>query len=159
VLTGVAILGLWTIRTYSYRFCQPTADTQMCTCYLVLTYNRYCVARTKRHISWSISNGMANLPAESILSHSSWIFVSGVNGLVGSHVADQCLRMGLCVRGTVRDVNKAQWMNVLFEQKYGRDRFQLVEVKRLDDAELVCNAMKGNCASSMLYRPKHSCFE
>lgn len=38
----------------------------------------------------------------------SWILVTGINGYVGSHVADQLLKRGYRVRGTARSVEKLE---------------------------------------------------
>jgi uncharacterized protein YbjT (DUF2867 family) len=58
----------------------------------------------------------------------SWIVVTGVTGFIGSHVADQALAAGYHVRGIVRDVEKAAWVDRYFESKYGPGRVELVEV-------------------------------
>ncbi|PSN75580.1 NAD dependent epimerase/dehydratase [Corynespora cassiicola Philippines] len=59
----------------------------------------------------------------------STILVTGANGFVGAHVADQLLQQGYRVRGTARDAAKHQWLSDLFSQKYGKDKFELVTVK------------------------------
>jgi len=56
------------------------------------------------------------------------IFVSGVNGLIGSYVADQLLTRGYNVRGAVRDVEKTTWLKNFFDDKYKDARFELVGV-------------------------------
>jgi nucleoside-diphosphate-sugar epimerase len=62
------------------------------------------------------------------LPPNSLILITGVNGLMASHVADQALQAGYRVRGTVRSAAKASWMSDLFTTKYGPDIFSLVEV-------------------------------
>ncbi|KAH9871857.1 hypothetical protein J1614_006115 [Plenodomus biglobosus] len=57
------------------------------------------------------------------------IFVTGVNGLIGSHVVDQLLRRDYNVRGAVRDVGKNKWLAEYFDEKYQTARLELVEVK------------------------------
>ena len=42
------------------------------------------------------------------LKPSSLVVVAGVNGFIGSHIADQPLARGYHVRSTVRDVAKAE---------------------------------------------------
>ncbi|RAH59382.1 aldehyde reductase [Aspergillus piperis CBS 112811] len=45
----------------------------------------------------------------------SWVLVTGVNGYVASHTADQLLQQGYRVRGTVRDPSKSRWIQHLVE--------------------------------------------
>ncbi|OJZ85516.1 hypothetical protein ASPFODRAFT_62154 [Aspergillus luchuensis CBS 106.47] len=45
----------------------------------------------------------------------SWVLVTGVNGYVASHTADQLLQQGYRVRGTVRDPSKSRWIEHLVE--------------------------------------------
>ncbi|RSM01938.1 hypothetical protein CEP52_008275 [Fusarium oligoseptatum] len=59
---------------------------------------------------------------------SSWVVVTGVSGLVGSHVADQALQVGHKVRGTTRSRSKNLWAEEHFQAKYGSENFELVEV-------------------------------
>ncbi|KAF2102727.1 NAD(P)-binding protein [Rhizodiscina lignyota] len=60
----------------------------------------------------------------------SWVLVTGVNGYIGSHVADQVLAAGYKVRGSVRNAEKAKWLLDLFAP-YGRDNFDLVQISDL----------------------------
>jgi len=55
----------------------------------------------------------------------STVLVTGANGFIGSHIADQFLHHGFKVRGTVRNVEKNVWLADLFHEKYGRERFEL----------------------------------
>ncbi|KAL5336905.1 NAD(P)-binding protein [Aspergillus crustosus] len=59
----------------------------------------------------------------------STVLITGVNGWVGSQVTNQFLASGYKVRGTVRDVVKSAWLTALFDGKYGKGSFELVEVK------------------------------
>lgn len=56
------------------------------------------------------------------------IFVTGVNGLIGSHIADQLLARGYNVRGAVRDVEKTTWLTKYFAGKHKDAKFELVSV-------------------------------
>jgi nucleoside-diphosphate-sugar epimerase len=56
------------------------------------------------------------------------IFVTGVNGLVGSHIVDQLLAKGYNVRGVVRDVDKCKWLKDYFDKKYDDASLSLVSV-------------------------------
>ena len=54
--------------------------------------------------------------------------MTGVNGLIGSHVVDQLLLRGYHVRGAVRDVEKAAWLKEYFATKQPKATFELVAV-------------------------------
>lgn len=54
--------------------------------------------------------------------------VTGVNGLIASHVADQLLSAGHRVRGTVRSISHSSWLTPLFESRHGPGRFGLVQL-------------------------------
>ncbi|KAI4959117.1 hypothetical protein J4E86_002838 [Alternaria arbusti] len=56
------------------------------------------------------------------------VFVTGVNGLVGSHIVDQLLKRAYHVRGAVRDAEKHKYMTEYFNDKYKEATFELVEV-------------------------------
>jgi nucleoside-diphosphate-sugar epimerase len=56
------------------------------------------------------------------------VFVTGVNGLIGSHIADQLLKRGYNVRGAVRNSEKHKYLIEYFEDKYKEAKFELVEV-------------------------------
>ena len=58
------------------------------------------------------------------------VCVTGVNGLLGSHIADQALFAGYNVRGTVRNLDKNAWMNSFFAKRYAHSnvRFELVAI-------------------------------
>lgn len=56
------------------------------------------------------------------------IFVTGVNGLIGSYIVDQLLVRGYNVRGAVRDVEKSKWLKEYFDSKYSNVNFEMVAV-------------------------------
>jgi nucleoside-diphosphate-sugar epimerase len=56
------------------------------------------------------------------------IFVTGVNGLIGSYVAEQLLVRGYNVRGAVRSIGKTKWLKEYFDGKAFDSKFELVEV-------------------------------
>ncbi|GKT60581.1 nad dependent epimerase dehydratase [Colletotrichum tofieldiae] len=76
----------------------------------------------------------------------STILVTGINGYLGSHVADQFLQHGYNVRGTVRDVNKSNWLCNLFEGKYGKGRFELLAVPDISAEGAYDEVVKGTSA-------------
>ncbi|EMD67156.1 hypothetical protein GGP41_007081 [Bipolaris sorokiniana] len=73
----------------------------------------------------------------------STVLVTGANGFVGAHVADQLLHRGYKVRGTVRDAVKHQWLAKLFSQKYGAGNFELVTVKDMREPGAFDDAVSG----------------
>jgi nucleoside-diphosphate-sugar epimerase len=53
-----------------------------------------------------------------VISKGSRVFVTGISGLIGSHVADHLLRAGYRVRGAVRNEQEAQMMRVIYQQRH-----------------------------------------
>ena len=58
----------------------------------------------------------------------SLVLVTGANGFIGSHVADQFLAAGYRVRGTVRSESKGLWLKELFDKKYSSGKFEIAIV-------------------------------
>lgn len=77
------------------------------------------------------------------LPEGSLVLVTGVNGFIGSHIADQILLAGYQVRGIVRNAQKNAWMTTFFDGKYGIDKFELVEVKDLAETTALEKALQG----------------
>lgn len=77
------------------------------------------------------------------LPEGSLILVTGVNGFIGSHIADQILLAGYRVRGIVRDAQKNSWMTPFFDDKYGQSKFELVEVQDLNEKKALKEALQG----------------
>ncbi|KAK7716924.1 hypothetical protein SLS64_002467 [Diaporthe eres] len=73
----------------------------------------------------------------------STVLVTGANGLLGSHIADQFLEYGYKVRGTVRDTEKNAWLQALFDKKYGKGSFELFKVADLTSEGAFDEAVKG----------------
>ncbi|KAK5991923.1 NAD-dependent epimerase/dehydratase terH [Cladobotryum mycophilum] len=71
----------------------------------------------------------------------SWVLVTGATGYVGSQTVKQFLERGYKVRGTVRSLQKAAWLNKLFGS-YG-DSFELVEVTDFANDNAFGEAVKG----------------
>lgn len=63
----------------------------------------------------------------------STVLVTGANGFIGSHIADQFLQYGFRVRGTVRDADKNKWLDDVFRERYGHGRFELRTVPNMAD--------------------------
>ncbi|KAJ9148596.1 NAD(P)-binding protein [Pleurostoma richardsiae] len=66
-----------------------------------------------------------------IIPTGSLVLVTGVNGLIASHIADVLLTSGYRVRGTVREPSKSAWVEEIFKSKYSADSFELVQVADL----------------------------
>lgn len=64
----------------------------------------------------------------SVLPKHSIVLVSGSNGWIASHIVDQLLQAGYNVRGTSREVAKAQWLKEYVERAYGPGRFEIAVV-------------------------------
>ena len=71
------------------------------------------------------------------------VLVTGVNGYIGSNVADQLMEAGYRVRGTTRDFSKAQGLIGFWERKFGRDRFDIVTVADMAHDGAFDEAVKG----------------
>lgn len=84
-----------------------------------------------------------SLIANPALPEGSLILVTGVNGFIGSHIADQILLAGYRVRGIVRNAQKNAWMTAFFDGQYGKGKFQLMEVKDLAETKALENVLQG----------------
>lgn len=80
---------------------------------------------------------------DAAVPYGSLVIVSGVSGLIGSHVADQSLAVGYRVRGTTRSVNKNRWAEEYFQKKYGKDMFELIEVPDMGAEGAFDDVVKG----------------
>jgi nucleoside-diphosphate-sugar epimerase len=82
-------------------------------------------------------NTISAIPKESL------VLVTGVNGYIASHIAEQLLKHGYRVRGTVRDAYKADYMHALFDGKYGEDAFEVQIVNDMATDGAFDEVMKG----------------
>lgn len=74
----------------------------------------------------------------------SWVLVTGANGFVASHVAQQFLQRGYKVRGTVRDLEKSSWLTQdVFKSYTDTGDFELVVVPDLAVPGAFDAAIKG----------------
>lgn len=80
-------------------------------------------------------------PSDLALPKGSLVIVSGANGYIGSHIVDQLLELGYNVRGTVRA--EKPWLNEMFEEKYGKGRFETAVVPTMNVPEAFDEAVKG----------------
>ncbi|OLN96239.1 Aldehyde reductase 2-like protein 2 [Colletotrichum chlorophyti] len=73
----------------------------------------------------------------------STVLVTGVNGLIASHVANQFVQQGYKVRGTVRNTEKNAWLPAYFNRTYGEGHFELVCVPNITIETAFDEAVKG----------------
>ncbi|KAF2111662.1 dihydroflavonol-4-reductase [Lophiotrema nucula] len=78
-----------------------------------------------------------------VIKPGSTIFVTGVNGLIGAHVADQLLTRGYHVRGAVRDVQKTSWLSDYFAANRKEAKFELVSIPDMTVEGCYNEAVKG----------------
>ncbi|KAH7205239.1 hypothetical protein BKA60DRAFT_600049 [Fusarium oxysporum] len=70
------------------------------------------------------------------------VLVTGANGLLGYHIADQFLAYGYKVHGTVRDLEKSSWLADVFVKNYGKGSFELVKVPDMAAKSAFAEAVK-----------------
>ncbi|KAK3950733.1 hypothetical protein QBC32DRAFT_8556 [Pseudoneurospora amorphoporcata] len=75
----------------------------------------------------------------------SLILVTGCNGLIASHVADQLLSAGYRVRGTVRSASKTSYLSDLYSSRHGDDpkKFELYEIPDVTAPHAWDSAVRG----------------
>ncbi|KAB8290034.1 hypothetical protein EYC80_010360 [Monilinia laxa] len=88
----------------------------------------------------------------------SMVLVTGINGYIGSHVADQLLKAGYRVRGTTRDASKVKNLVDQWEQQHGKNRVETIVVPNMADDGAFDEAVKGvsgiaHVASNMSFSP------
>lgn len=81
---------------------------------------------------------------DAVIPKGSLILVTGACGVVGSNIADRFLHYGYKVRATTRTPEKYAWLVELFEEKYGKGKFELVAVKDITTEGAYDEVTKGN---------------
>ncbi|CAI6340636.1 unnamed protein product [Periconia digitata] len=75
------------------------------------------------------------------------ILITGANGFVASHTAQQFLARGYRVRGTVRDLKRASWLlETTFKQQATNGSFELVVIPDFSAPHAFDEAIKGVAA-------------
>ncbi|POY72851.1 hypothetical protein BMF94_4106 [Rhodotorula taiwanensis] len=77
-----------------------------------------------------------------VIEKGSLVLISGPSGYLGAHCAEELLKHGFRVRGTVRSQDKGEYLVDLFE-KYGRDKFEYVIVEDVEAPGAFDKAIKG----------------
>jgi nucleoside-diphosphate-sugar epimerase len=85
---------------------------------------------------------MANI-RDLAIPKGSTVLVTGVNGFMASHVANQFVQHGYKVRGTVRNPEKSAWLNVYFDKTYGKGHLELYSVTDMTIENAYDEAVKG----------------
>lgn len=73
----------------------------------------------------------------------STVLITGINGYIGSHIADQLLQRGYKVHGTVRTQSKGQWVQEYFDNKYGSGNVKLYVVPNMAAPGAFSESVKG----------------
>lgn len=78
-----------------------------------------------------------------VLEKDSTVLVTGVNGFIASHIADQLLQDGYAVRGSVRSQAKGKALVDFFRSSYGDGRFEVVVVEDITEDGAFDEALEG----------------
>lgn len=71
------------------------------------------------------------------------VLVTGINGFIGSHIADQLLEAGYKVHGTARTEAKGQWIIDYLNKKHGEGKAKLFIVPNMGDKGAFAESVKG----------------
>ena len=71
------------------------------------------------------------------------VLVTGINGFIGGHVADQFLEAGYNVRGTARTISRADTIKQCLTEKHGKGRLEVVAVPAIAIDGAFEEAVKG----------------
>lgn len=72
------------------------------------------------------------------------VLITGVNGYIGSHIANILLGLGFRVRGTVR--SPKPWLDEMFTAKFGEGVFETTLLSGFDDVPSLERVMDGVAA-------------
>ncbi|RSL70394.1 hypothetical protein CEP51_012199 [Fusarium floridanum] len=71
------------------------------------------------------------------------VLVTGVNGFIGSHIANNLLNLGYRVRGTVRDSDKAGWITEAMQELNPSGHFEVVIVPDVTASDAWSEVVQG----------------
>ncbi|KAL6788049.1 hypothetical protein J3E68DRAFT_439954 [Trichoderma sp. SZMC 28012] len=81
---------------------------------------------------------------QTTLPEGSLILVTGASGYIGAHVTKQLLHRGYKVRGTVRDISKAEWLSTdSFPKEATNGSLELVILNNINDKNQIQQAIQG----------------
>lgn len=84
------------------------------------------------------------MSANTALPKGSLVLVTGVNGFIAAHVAQQFLQRGYKVRGTVRSLTKSAWLvQEAFQAEASSGSFELVAVEDMTKDDAFREAVRG----------------
>jgi uncharacterized protein YbjT (DUF2867 family) len=78
------------------------------------------------------------------------ICVTGINGLIGSHIVDQLLKRGYNVRGAVRGAERHKYLTEYFNYEFEEVRFGLVDVPDMTVEGCYDDVVDGKSSSDSL---------
>ncbi|CAN9194470.1 unnamed protein product [Alternaria alternata] len=82
-------------------------------------------------------------PTTARLPQGSTIYITGVTGYIGAWIAQYALELGYNVRGAVRSLEKAAWLQEHFDSKFGPGRYTQVLLPDSSDLEAFEAGVKG----------------
>jgi len=81
--------------------------------------------------------------ANARLPKGSTILITGVTGYIGSWVAHEALTLGYKVRGAVRSLEKAAWLQKHFDSQFGSGQYSQILLSDVSDKAGIEAAIKG----------------
>ncbi|KAF4186746.1 hypothetical protein CNMCM8927_005023 [Aspergillus lentulus] len=75
------------------------------------------------------------------LKSDSRVLVTGANGYIASHVANELLKLGYRVKGTVREPKP--WLDKMFNDRYGQNRYTSAVLHSYDNVGKICDILEG----------------
>lgn len=92
------------------------------------TFNRFFLFLAQISPAFHPTMTMSLSASQYAVPQGSTVLITGVNGFIASHIADQFLTFGFKVRGTTRNLEKHIWIKTLFDKKHGPGNFEMVAV-------------------------------
>jgi uncharacterized protein YbjT (DUF2867 family) len=69
------------------------------------------------------------------------VLVTGANGYIASHVANELLKLGYRVKGTVREPKP--WLDKMFNDRYGPNRYASAVLHSYDNVGKIRDILEG----------------